>query len=97
MSKSVRVPDELYALVKAEAGLTGRSIAEQLAHWAKRGLIAEAAEGARSEVEAALAVSHKLDALDVRSGKRSPESMLLISRERARQSKRTFPKKFKSG
>ncbi|MEZ5436734.1 MAG: hypothetical protein R3F12_00045 [Lysobacteraceae bacterium] len=96
MSKTVRIPDEIHELVKAEAGLKGRTIAEQLAHWIKHGLIAEAAEGDRSGLDAAIALSHKLDALDVASGKRSPESMLLISRERARQSKATFPAKYRS-
>lgn len=93
-TKSIRVSEQLYELAKLAANHHGRSIAEQLEHWAK---VALASKGAPSDLELALAWSHELDKMDVATGKRSAESLLFIPRSMARQSKVTFPKKFRKG
>ena len=96
MSKSVQIPDDLHALAKWVAKAEDRGVAEQLSHWIKLGIAAEAKRLPLSEVDLARALSGKLDEMDVATGKRSQESLLLISRERARQSKPTFPAKYKA-
>ncbi|MFT3789787.1 MAG: hypothetical protein QM741_01660 [Rudaea sp.] len=100
MAKNVRISDELYALAQWESMLQDRSIAQQLEHWAKLGIAAaegvEANTGRVSEVEAAVAMTRKLDALDVLSGKRSPDYFYFIPRWMAQQSKRVFPLKYRS-
>jgi hypothetical protein len=98
MAKNVRISDELYALALLESRLQDRSIAQQLEHWAKRGIAATtgagAAQGSVSALDAAMAVTRKLDAIDVRSGKRSADALHFISRSVARRSRPQFPAKF---
>lgn len=99
MAKNVRISDELYALAQLEARLQDRSIAQQLEHWAKRGLAAAQSMDrsgiAISALDAAAAMTRKLDALDVQSGKRSADAVHFISRSVARQSKPRFPAKYR--
>lgn len=92
MAKNIRISDDLCALAQNEAKLQERSIAQQIEHWAKRGLVGD--DQGVTALRAAVAFSHELDKLDVQSGRRNQESMLLISRRRARQSKYTFPAKY---
>ena len=96
MSKSVRIPDELHALATWVAKAEDRGIAEQLRHWIKLGIAAETKRVPLSDVDVEVALGGRLDIMDVATGKRSQESLLLISRERARQSKPTFPAKYKA-
>ena len=95
MAKNVRISDALYALAQIEARLQDRSIAQQLEHWAKRGFaVAQGAGvslGTVSALDAAVAMTRKLDTLDVLSGKRSADALHFISRSLARQSKPIFP------
>ena len=100
MAKNVRISDELYALAELESALQDRSIAQQLEHWAKLGIAAaarkiKAAPGSVSALDSALAMTRKLDAHDVLTGKRSADSLHFISRSIARQSKPVFPRKYK--
>jgi len=94
MSKSVRIPDELHALATWVAKAEDRGIAEQLGHWIRLGIAAEAKRLPLGAIDVANALSGKLDEMDVATGKRSQESLLLISRARARRSKCTFPAKY---
>ena len=94
MAKNVRISDELYALAQWESMLQDRSIAQQLEHWAKRGMAsAERADaaGSASDVDAAIAMTRKLDALDVLSGRRSADYFHFIPRWMVRQSTRVYP------
>jgi hypothetical protein len=88
MAKNVRISDELYALAQWEAGLQDRSIAQQLEHWAKRGI---AATGTVDATQAAIALTRKLDALEVERGGRDAESLHFIPRSMAKRSKPAFP------
>ncbi|MCR6662651.1 MAG: ParD-like family protein [Luteimonas sp.] len=98
MAKNVRISDELYALAQMESRLQDRSIAQQLEHWAKRGIAAVGSLGAGhrtvSAVDAAVAMTRRLDELEVLSGRRSADATHLISRSAARQSKRVFHGKY---
>lgn len=47
-----------------------------------------------AEIQAAIARTRELDALDVLSGKRTPDSLFLIPRSVARQSKPVFPPRY---
>jgi hypothetical protein len=98
MAKNVRISDDLYALAQLESGLQDRSIAQQLEHWAKRGMAAvagaESVQGGTSVLDAAVAMTRKLDALDVLSGKRSADAQHFISRSVARRSRPAFPRKY---
>ena len=93
MAKNVRISDELYALAQLEASLQDRSIAQQLEHWAKLGIAASQGAGSSSvsALEAAAAMTRKLDTLDVLSGRRSPDAVHFISRTMARRTKLKFP------
>lgn len=99
MAKNVRVSDELYTLVQAESALEDRSIAQQLERWAKLGMAAEAGRSvaAVSSVEAALAMTRRLDMLDVESGRRRPESLHFIPRDLALRGEPRFPGKYRKG
>lgn len=91
MAKNVRISDELYALAQLEAQLQDRSIAQQLEHWAKRGLAAASSgTGALGAAEVAAAVTRRLDALDVVAGRRRQESLHFVPRKAARAAKTTF-------
>jgi ParD-like antitoxin of type II ParDE toxin-antitoxin system len=98
MAKNVRISEELYALAQLEARLQDRSIAQQLEHWAKRGIAAAEGIGAVqsgvSALDAAVAMTRKLDTLDVLSGRRSPDALHFISRSMARRTKPIFPRKY---
>lgn len=97
MAKNVRISDALYALAQQEAKLEDRSIAQQVEHWAKLGLAA-ASQGTRSAVtsaQAAAAMTRELDALDVLSGKHSPDYLHFIPRAIARQSRPAFPARYR--
>jgi hypothetical protein len=98
MAKNVRISDALYALAQTESKLQDRSIAQQLEHWAKRGLAvaesADLAQGTVSVLDAAVAMTRRLDTLDVLSGKRSADASHFISRAVARQSKPVFPREY---
>jgi hypothetical protein len=98
MAKNVRISDALYALAQSESRLQDRSIAQQLEHWAKRGLAvaegADLAQGSVSVLDAAVAMTRRLDTLDVLSGKRSADASHFISRAVARQSKPVFPRAY---
>ena len=95
MAKNVRISEELYALAQMESRLQDRSIAQQLEHWAKRGIAAagrlEAMQGTVSALDAAVAMTRRLDALDVLNGDRDADASHFISRSAARRSKRAFP------
>jgi len=98
MAKNVRISDELYALAQLESKLQDRSIAQQLEHWAKRGIAAAESTGVAqriSALDAAAAMTRKLDALDVLTGKRSADATHFIPRSEARASKPVFPHKYK--
>lgn len=99
MAKNVRISDELYALAQLEARLQDRSIAQQLEHWAKLGVAAVEGEGIAqggyvSALNAAIAMTRKLDTLDVLSGMRNADALHFIPRSIARGSKRAFPLKY---
>jgi hypothetical protein len=95
MAKNVRISDELYAWAQLEAKLQDRSIAQQLEHWAKRGVAASMGAGLTevrvTALDGAAAMTRKLDALDVLSGKRDADVLHFISRSMARQSKPVYP------
>lgn len=99
MAKNVRISDDLYALAQLESRLQDRSIAQQLEHWAKRGMAAAAdtdlAQGSVSALDAAVAMTRKLDTLDVLSGRRSADALHFIPRSVARRSKPEFPRKLR--
>lgn len=99
MAKNVRISDDLYALALMESRMQDRSIAQQLEHWAKRGIAASgglaAAQGHVSAMDAAVAMTRRLDALDVLSGKRGADASHFISRSTARGSKRVFPAQYR--
>jgi exopolyphosphatase/pppGpp-phosphohydrolase len=90
MAKNVRISDELYALAQLEARLQDRSIAQQLEHWAKRGI---AGMGGTMEAAAgvAAAVTRRLDTLDVTGGQRRPDYLHFVPRDLARASQPVFP------
>jgi len=94
MAKNVRISDDLYALAQWEARLQDRSIAQQLEHWAKRGI---ATTGIVDATQTAIALTQKLDALEVESGERSADSLHFIPRSVARQSKPAFPSGYRKG
>ncbi len=94
MAKNVRISDELYALAQLESRLQDRSIAQQLEHWAKRGMAAPATRGAVSALDAAVAMTRKLDTLDILSGRRSADALHFIPRSMARQSRPVFPLRY---
>lgn len=87
MAKNVRISDDLYALASWEAQLQDRSIAQQLEHWAKRGI---AAAGFVDPTDAAIAMTERLDALEVQSGQRSSASLHFIPRSLVKQSRAHF-------
>ena len=94
MAKNVRISDDLYALALVESRLQDRSIAQQLEHWAKRGIAASglaATGGGVDAVATAIAMTRRLDALDVAMGKRGADAAHFISRDSARGSKVAFP------
>ncbi|HBD20444.1 MAG TPA: hypothetical protein DC063_10450 [Arenimonas sp.] len=90
MAKNVRISDELYALAQLEARLQDRSIAQQLEHWAKRG-IAGMGGAAETAAEVAAAVTRRLDALDVVAGQRRAEDLHFVPRDLALASRPVFP------
>lgn len=98
MAKNVRISDELYALAQVESRLQDRSMAQQLEHWAKRGMAAAEVPDTRlgtvSALDAAVAMTRRLDSLDVLGGNRDAEASHLIPRAAARQSQRTFPARY---
>lgn len=98
MAKNVRISDELYFLAQLEAKLQDRSIAQQLEHWAKRGIAIiqgnGTVQGTVDAVDAAIAMTRKLDALDVLSGMRHADALHFIPRAVARASTRAFPLKY---
>lgn len=92
MAKNVRISDELYALALVEARLQDRSIAQQLEHWAKRGMAsAGATAGTAAALDVAAAVTRRLDILDVLSGQRRPDYLHFIPPDLARESRPIFP------
>lgn len=98
MAKNVRISDELYALAQIEASLQDRSIAQQLEHWAKRGMALVSSSASPDSVsarDAAVAMTRRLDALDVATGRRSVDSLHFIPRSIARDSKPVFPLKYR--
>lgn len=97
MAKNVRISDDLYALAQAEARLQDRSIAQQLEHWAKRGIASMGRGGAGRDItalDAAVAMTRQLDTLDVLSGRRSADALHFITRSTARRSKPVFPPRY---
>lgn len=92
MAKNVRISDDLYALAQWEARLQDRSIAQQLEHWAKRGI---GAAGVIDATQAAMAMTQKLDALEVESGRRPADSLYFISPAVAKRSKPVFPSTYR--
>ena len=95
MAKNVRISDGLYGLAQLESRLQDRSIAQQLEHWVKRGIAADSAiQGGASALDAAVAMTRKLDALDVLTGRRSADALHFIPRSVARRSKPVFPDKY---
>lgn len=98
MAKNVRISDGLYALAQAEAALQERSIAQQVEYWAKLGL-ASTAPGRAAEVasaaQAAVAMTRRLDQLDVVEGRRRPENMHFIPRALAVGCETRFPAEYR--
>lgn len=43
MAQSIRISDQFYALAQAACGVSGRSLAQQLEHWARLGAALDAA------------------------------------------------------
>lgn len=80
MAKSIRITDELYELATHEAALMQRSLAQQIEHWVKLGIGVESAAGATVDDvrAAALRYRHVRDEVDVRSGRKTPESLYAI-------------------
>jgi hypothetical protein len=54
MAQSVRISDAVYELAQAEAGVLSRSLAQQIEHWARLGMAAEAAGLTMQQVVRAL-------------------------------------------
>lgn len=98
MAKNIRISDELYGLALLESKLQDRSIAQQIEHWAKRGLavtgLDDAGLGGASVLEAAKAMQRQRDALEVRNGTRTADSLHFITRSVARRSKPVFPSRY---
>lgn len=90
MAKNIRISDELYALAQLEAMLQDRSIAQQIEHWAKRGM-----SGNVGTAHSAAAMTRRLDALDVRSGERQADSLHFVPSDLARKSKPIFPSTYR--
>lgn len=90
MAKNVRISDDLYALAAWEARLQDRSIDQQIEHWAKQGV---AAAGLVDSTDAAIAMTHRLDLLEVATGKRSGASLHFIPRSLVKRSLVHFPRK----
>lgn len=86
MAKNVRISDELYALAQLEARLQDRSIAQQLEHWAKRGMA-----GSHDAVAVAADMTRRLDALDVAGGQRRADSLHFLPRDLVQASRPAFP------
>ena len=91
MAKNVRISDDLYALAAWEAQLQDRSIAQQLEHWAKRGI---AAAGLVDSTGAAIAMTQRLDAFEVETGQRSGTSLHFIPRSLVKRSRVHFPRTY---
>jgi hypothetical protein len=93
MAKNIRISDELYALAQLEAVLQDRSIAQQIEHWAKRGMSGDV--GTAHSAAVAAAMTRRLDALDVRSGERQADSLHFVPSDLARKSKPIFPSTYR--
>ena len=95
MAKNVRISDAFYALVEYEARLEHRSIAQQLEYWAKHGMLALKSDQRSSRsLEAAVEATRQRDIADVRTGKRSAESLHFIPKAMVEQARLEFPKRF---
>ena len=92
MARNVRISDDLHALAAWEARLQDRSIAQQIEHWAKRGI---AAAGLVDSTDAAIAMTHRLDALEVETGKRSSAWLHFIPRSLVKRSLAHFPRTYR--
>lgn len=94
MAKSIRITDELYELATHEAALMQRSLAQQIEHWVKLGIGVESAAGATVDDvrAAALRYRHVRDEADVRSGRRTAESLHAIPESIVKGAKIAFKK-----
>lgn len=95
MAKNVRISDALYLLAQAEAQIQDRSIAQQLEHWAKLGLAAASTEARREALEATLAQTRALDALDVKSGKVKASHFHFMSNDMVKKTTPAFPARYR--
>lgn len=99
MAKAIRVSDSLYRLAQLEAALESRSIAQQIEHWAKRGMaaarVAEDAASYDTSLETALWVTRRSDILDVESGARQAEDLHFVPSSVARDSDVLPPRKYR--
>lgn len=93
MAKNIRISDELYALARLEARLQDRSIAQQVEHWAKRGM-ADSRDPVES-ASAAAAMTRRLDALDVRGSQRQADTLHFIPSDLAQASRPVFPSTYR--
>lgn len=97
MARNVRISDALYALAQAEAALQERSIAQQIEYWAKLGLATapvRRAEAANT-VQAASAMTRRLDRLDVVEGRRRAEDLHFVHRSLAARCQPRFPAEYR--
>lgn len=69
MAQSIRISDRLYEEAATAAGLLGRSLAQQVDHWARMGQATEQMSGLEFDVvNLKLRVQHARDAALVKSG-----------------------------
>ena len=99
MAKAIRVSDGLYRLAQLEAALESRSIAQQIEHWARRGMasarVAESSSAYDTSLETALWVTRRSDILDVESGARPAGDLHFVPSSVARDSEVLGPRKYR--
>lgn len=94
MAKSIRISDELYGLASREAALMDRSLAEQVEHWVKLGVGLEHSEDASVHAVRSAAIRYRklCNEVAVRSGRKPPENLYLLSSAALRNARLEFPK-----
>ncbi len=93
MAKSVRISDALYDLAVHEAGLMGRSLAQQVEHWVRLGVGVEHSAGATVEGvrDAARQYRQAVDEAAVRSGQKPASSLHVVPLKTLEGAKVAFP------
>ena len=100
MAKAIRVSDSLYRLAQLEAALESRSIAQQIEHWARRGMaasarVAEAKGDYDTSLDTALWLTRRSDILEVESGARQAEDLHFVPPSVARDSEVLGPREYR--